>query len=87
MLNVKIPSREEDGLYEVKFQGNVMDLTSDVCLVINSIFNNLKNGPGPAQAAVFRRKVAQAVLDPTSAAWATVSSDTHISMITPKGRE
>lgn len=85
MLNVKIPRKEGGGQFEVNFQGNVMNLTSDVSLVINSIYNNLKNGPAPAQAEHFRWQVAAAVLDPTSAAWATVSSDTHISMIKPKG--
>ncbi len=85
MLNVKIPSNKEGGQFEVLFSGTVKDLTSDVCIVINSVFNNLKNGPVPAQAEAFQRMVMQAVLNPTSAAWKTVEGDTHISAITPKG--
>ena len=85
MLNVKIPRHEEGGQFQVNFGGNVLELTSDVCIVLNSIFNNLKNGPVPAQAECFQLKVMQAVLDPTSAAWKSVPGDTHISMILPKG--
>lgn len=85
MLNVKIPRNEEDGQFEVYMGGTVMDLASDVCIVLNSVFNNLKNGPAPAQAEVFQLMVMLAVNDPASAAWKAVEGDTNISMTMPKG--
>lgn len=87
MLNVKIPRREEGGQSEVHMAGTVLELAADVGIVINSIFNNLKNGPVPEQAATFRFLIMQAAIDPNSPDWETREGSTHISMCIPKGRE
>lgn len=85
MLNVKIPRHEDGGQLEVHMAGTVAEISTDVCIVINSIFNNLKNGPVPEQAEVFRFMVMKAAFDPNSPAWEPREGATHISTIMPKG--
>lgn len=84
MLKINIP-KGGDGIV-VNMAGTVAELTADLSIAINAVYNTLLSGPVPQQADTFRLLLLKTVIDPNSPAW-EVGTMACTSTATPVSRE